>query len=70
MVFLRTELDSNRMKIPPEKVLWAWEREKELVSMGREARVEYETKYAADRNYRLLMDVYEQARENSRKEKA
>ena len=29
--------------------------------MGREARVEYEAKYSAERNYEMLMWVYQRA---------
>jgi hypothetical protein len=29
--------------------------------MGREARREYETKYTAERNYEMLMAIYEKA---------
>jgi len=29
--------------------------------MGKEARREYESKYTAERNYHLLMDVYQHA---------
>jgi glycosyltransferase involved in cell wall biosynthesis len=33
----------------------------ELARMRREARAEYEAKYAADRNYQLLMEIHEEA---------
>ena len=35
--------------------------EDELSDMRREARREYEEKYTAERNYRMLMDIYENA---------
>jgi glycosyltransferase involved in cell wall biosynthesis len=41
------------------KVQWAWTHPSELRDMGRAARIEYETKYTAERNYELLMDVYQ-----------
>ena len=39
----------------------AWTRPERLQAMGREARHQYETRYTASRNYRMLMDVYEMA---------
>jgi glycosyltransferase involved in cell wall biosynthesis len=44
-----------------EKVAWAWAHSKEMAKMGREARREYETKYTAERNYEMLMAIYEKA---------
>jgi len=44
-----------------ETVQWAWNHPAELVKMGHAARRKYETSYTADRNYRLLMGIYEQA---------
>lgn len=43
------------------KVEWAWTHPDEMDEMGRAARVEYETKYTAERNYVLMMQIYEQA---------
>lgn len=43
------------------KVEWAWTHPEQMRTMGREARAEYETKYTAERNYRLLMEIYERA---------
>jgi glycosyltransferase involved in cell wall biosynthesis len=43
------------------KVEWAWNHPLELVKMGRAARRKYETDYTAERNYSLLMEIYEQA---------
>jgi glycosyltransferase involved in cell wall biosynthesis len=40
------------------KVEWAWTHPKEMATMGREARAEYEAKYTAERNYPMLMDIY------------
>jgi glycosyltransferase involved in cell wall biosynthesis len=43
------------------KVQWAWTSPKEMEAMGREARREYEAKYTAERNYPMLMEIYERA---------
>ncbi|HZG17387.1 MAG TPA: glycosyltransferase family 4 protein [Candidatus Bathyarchaeia archaeon] len=43
------------------KVKWAYANDEQLLQMRHSARTEYETKYTAERNYKLLMDVYEQA---------
>jgi glycosyltransferase involved in cell wall biosynthesis len=45
-----------------DKVQWAWSHPREMEEMGRAARAEYEAKYTAERNYRLLMDIYSRAR--------
>lgn len=37
-----------------------------MQEMGRNARAEYETKYTAERNYELLLGIYEKAREGKR----
>ena len=44
-----------------QKVDWAWNHPAEMAEMGRAARREYETRYTSQRNYSLLMDIYEQA---------
>jgi glycosyltransferase involved in cell wall biosynthesis len=41
------------------KVDWAWTHTQELAEMGRAARAEYEAKYTAAENYRMLMMAYE-----------
>jgi glycosyltransferase involved in cell wall biosynthesis len=41
------------------KVSWAWSHPSEMEEMGRRARLEYEAKYTANRNYDLLMTAYE-----------
>jgi len=41
-----------------DKVDWALAHPKELADMGRRAREEFEAKYTAERNYRLLLDIY------------
>nr|WP_290668782.1 glycosyltransferase [Ardenticatena sp.] len=45
------------------KIEWAWKHPKALAQMGEEARREYERKYTAERNYSMLMDIYERARQ-------
>ena len=42
-------------------VEWAWNHPLELSQMGRAARAKYETEYTAEKNYSLLMEIYEQA---------
>jgi glycosyltransferase involved in cell wall biosynthesis len=49
------------------KVEWAWTHEKEMGRMGREARKEYETKYSAEQNYKMLMEIYERVIKNHRR---
>lgn len=44
-----------------KKVEWAWNHPLELGWMGRMGRREYETKYSAEQNYSLLMEIYEEA---------
>jgi glycosyltransferase involved in cell wall biosynthesis len=43
------------------KVRWAWEHPVEMAEMGRNARCEYEEKYTADKNYDMLMEIYQRA---------
>jgi glycosyltransferase involved in cell wall biosynthesis len=43
------------------KVDWAWSHPKEMEAMGRSGRAEYEAKYTAERNYPMLMDIYQHA---------
>ena len=43
-----------------EKVIWAWAHPQETRAMGREARNEYDAKYTAEKNYPILMDIYEE----------
>jgi len=42
-----------------EKMDWAWTHPELMDAMGTEARREYETKYTAEINYKLLMDIYD-----------
>jgi glycosyltransferase involved in cell wall biosynthesis len=44
-----------------EKVEWAWNHPEQMRAMGREARREYETKYTAEQNYPMLMEIYHHA---------
>jgi glycosyltransferase involved in cell wall biosynthesis len=44
-----------------EKVEWAWSHRSELITMGHEARRDYEALYTPEVNYSLLMSIYEQA---------
>jgi len=43
------------------KIKWAQAHTEEMREMGRAARREYETKYTPERNYQLLMDIYQEA---------
>lgn len=43
------------------KVKWAWVHPAEMAGMGKNARYEYEEKYTAEKNYDLLLDIYQQA---------
>jgi glycosyltransferase involved in cell wall biosynthesis len=42
------------------KVKWAWRHPEELAEMGRAGRRKYERDYTAEKNYSLLMGIYEQ----------
>jgi glycosyltransferase involved in cell wall biosynthesis len=37
---------------------WAWEHPAEMIEIGRNARRNYESKYGAETNYRVLMNIY------------
>ncbi len=41
------------------KVKWAWEHPAEMADLGENARREYELKYTAEQNYRLLVKLYQ-----------
>ena len=41
------------------KAQWAWDHPKEMETMGRAARAEYEAKYTAERNCKMLVDIYD-----------
>jgi len=47
-----------------QKVEWAWNHPAEMRSMGMEARREYESKYTAEKNYPMLMEIYRRAIES------
>ena len=51
-------------------VEWAWASERQLEPMGRQARLEYERKYTAERNYRALMRIYDQVLDGAGKSAA
>ena len=40
------------------KISWAWNHPDEMRTMGGAARLDYETKYTPEQNYRLLMKIY------------
>lgn len=40
------------------KVEWAWTHTQEMAAMGRAARTEYLAKYTPERNYKMLMQIY------------
>jgi glycosyltransferase involved in cell wall biosynthesis len=44
-----------------QKVEWAWTHKERMAEMGKEARREYEAKYTAERNYPMLMEIYQRA---------
>ena len=46
------------------KINWAWNNPEKMAHMGRAARKEYETHYTAEKNYRMLLDIYERAISN------
>jgi len=41
-----------------QKMDWAWGHASEMTAMGQAARTEYEARYACDRNYLQLIDIY------------
>ena len=41
------------------KAEWVWNHRSEMCEMGRAARLEYENRYTAEKNYTLLMKIYE-----------
>jgi glycosyltransferase involved in cell wall biosynthesis len=44
------------------KIEWAWSNGNEVHRMSHEARMEYERKYTAEKNYRMLTEIYDRAR--------
>jgi len=57
---------SGDQKDLAEKVNWAINNPKEFTQMRLEARKEYERKYTAEINYKMLMDIYETAIKRAR----
>lgn len=49
------------------KMQWAWEHPAEMQEMGKKARLEFEKKYAAERNIAMLEEIYEFAMASSGK---
>ena len=43
------------------KVAWAWSHPDEMRRMGQAARAEYEAKYTAEKNYQMLLAIYQRA---------
>lgn len=50
-----------------DKVAWAFEHATAWREMGRAARAEFSEKYTPERNYEMLMAIYEQAKERRRR---
>jgi glycosyltransferase involved in cell wall biosynthesis len=46
------------------KAEWAWTHPREMEAIGQAGRAEFVAKYTADRNYRMLMDIYKRAIES------
>lgn len=42
-----------------EKIKWLWKHKDETIRMGENARKEYEEKYTPEKNYNMLMGIYE-----------
>ena len=51
-----------------DRILWANQHPIEMAHMGQNARAEYEAKYTTERNYTMLMDIYEKTIENHAKQ--
>jgi len=49
-----------------EKVEWALTHPEEMKRMGKEARKEFEEKYTAEKNYKMLMEIYQLAIERAK----
>jgi glycosyltransferase involved in cell wall biosynthesis len=48
------------------KVAWAWDHPAEMAALGMNGRKEYELRYTPERNYSILMDIYQTAIARSR----
>lgn len=44
-----------------EKVEWAWNHPERMAQMGKEARQEYEANFTGQKNYAMLMEIYQRA---------
>lgn len=51
------------------KITWMIENEVACVEMGKNARAEFVAKYTAEKNYEILMNIYQKTIENDKKEK-
>jgi glycosyltransferase involved in cell wall biosynthesis len=51
------------------KIQWAYEHPEEMQKMGVNARKEFEAKYTAEKNYQMLMEIYQKAIKNHRNSK-
>lgn len=49
------------------KIIWAWTHPAEMAEMGKNARREYEEKYTPEKNYEMLMEIYQRAIEGKPK---
>lgn len=49
------------------KITWLWEHDEERKKMGENARKEFEEKYTPEKNFKILMNIYEKAIEMHRK---
>jgi len=49
-----------------EKIKWMFDHEDECIQMGKNARKVFEEKYTAERNFEILMRIYQHAITNSR----
>lgn len=49
------------------KMSWALAHPSDMAQMGRNARAQYEVEFSADKNYRLLMKIYEDVRDEQEK---
>jgi glycosyltransferase involved in cell wall biosynthesis len=44
-----------------DKVRWAFSNKEEMIKMGENARIEYQTKYTSEINYKMMMEIYSRA---------
>jgi|GEM_PF-4232691 len=51
------------------KVRCLWEHPEEFKRMGENARKEYKAKYTPEKNYQMLMDIYQKTIEMHKKQK-